>query len=95
MRDTILFYSKISILITLFACIDMLIFNNRPSVYNYLFFSMLVALKIFTYYNSIILFFAGAYLLFKKATIKFGIISMVIVIIFFIMSTLFTFKLFS
>jgi hypothetical protein len=73
----------------------MLIFFINPSVYNYLFFSMLVALRMFTYYNAIILFIAGDYLLFKKATIKFGIISMVIVFIFFIMSTLFTFKLFS
>src|SRR5882724_10055124 len=95
MKQAILFYSKISCLITVVVCIDMLIFCINPSMYNYFFGSMLLALNLFTYYNSIILFISGIYLLFKKATIKFGIMSIVIIIIFFFLSSVYTFRLFS
>ena len=95
MKELILFYTRLSIVITLVACIDMLIFFLDPSIYNYLFGTMILALRLFTFYNSIILLMAGIYLLFKKTTLKIGVMSVVTIIIFFVMSSLVNYKLFT
>src|SRR5579862_8620121 len=94
MKNTLLFYSKLSRIIAGFAVILFICFFFYPLMFGQIAGSLLIALHIFNYYNCIILLLVGIFLLFKSETIKAGIFNIIVTIIFYAASSFLVFRLF-